>query len=620
VSLSFSRRSGFFALLILLCCSPLSATIRYDVFLNHPEKHLFHVIMTIPHVQNYVDLQIPAWNALYQVRDFAAHVRNVEARLTPDTLDPAEGMRAGGNSRPVLIRKLDKQTWRLYLNLGREMVTATYDIYWDEPGPFATQFNPEHAFINPAMILMYVPDRRSEAVIFDLDIAPAKWQGGGPGVQLAQPMNEHAQNFSAKFASYDELADSPVELGHFEQFQLPGMQPEISVVVHGDNFKKKQIESELKRICEYEIGLMGGAPYPRYTFIFHIGKAAAGAGGGMEHSNATAISVPSGEYLASVAAHEFFHLWNVKRIRPDTLYPVDYTKEQYTRALWFAEGVTNTYGSYALARSGIWSKQQFYHDLGEQITELEARPANHWQSVEESSLDAWLEKYPLYNSPEYSVSYYTKGQILGVLLDILMRDRTDNGKSLDDLMRAMNKNFALAGKNYHDSTDIQSTAESIAGGSFDDFFKHYVAGSEPLPYHEIFSLVGLELREAEQRRATLGFSGEFASKTAFTVRGVDADGPAAQAGLQVGDVILRWNGGDPPRRLNEWIRQQKPGDLLHLRVRREGTEADLDIHLGEMRETFYDLAEDSHAGEKARRIRDGLLRGVTDTAASHAAR
>ena len=288
----------------------------------------------------------------------------------------------------------------------------------------------------------------------------------------------------------------------------------------------------------------------------------------------------------------------MKRIRPDTLYPVDYTKEQYTRALWFAEGVTNTYGSYTLARSGIWSKQQFYHDLGEQITELEARPANRWQSVEESSLDAWLEKYSLYNSPEYSVSYYTKGQILGVLLDILMRDRTDNGKSLDDLMRAMNKNFALAGKNYHDSADIQSTAESIAGGWFDDFFKHYVAGSEPLPYREVFSLAGLELREAEQRRAKLGFLGELTEKAALTVRNVDADGPATQAGLQVGDVILRWNGGDPPRRLNEWLRQQKPGDLLHLRIRRDGAETDLDIHLGEVRETFYDLAEDSHAKRK----------------------
>ena len=187
------------------------------------------------------------------------------------------------------------------------------------------------------------------------------------------------------------------------------------MVVHGDNWKKKQIESDLKRICEYEIKLMGGAPYSRYTFLLHIGKGAAGAGGGMEHADSTAISVPSGEYLPSVAAHEFFHLWNVKRIIPATLYPVDYAKEQYTRALWFAEGITNTYASYTLERTGLWTKQQLYHDLGAQITELESRPANLWQSAEQSSLDAWLEKYPLYNRPEFSISYYTKGQVLGEL-------------------------------------------------------------------------------------------------------------------------------------------------------------------------------------------------------------
>src|SRR5260370_39544046 len=210
---------------------------------------------------------------------------------------------------------------------------------------------------------------------------------------------------------------------------------------------------------------MGAAPFERYTFILHIGKGV--GGGGMEHANWAGIGVPSDEFLPAVAAHEFFHLWNVKRIRPASLEPVDYEKEQYTRALWFAEGVTNTYASYALVRSSVWSKQQFYADLGEQISELEGRPANRRQSAEQSSLDAWLEKNPLYNQAEYSVSYYTKGQVLGNLLDILIRDRTGNEKSLDDVIRALNVNFAKQGKTYRDSLDVQLTAESVAGGSLD---------------------------------------------------------------------------------------------------------------------------------------------------------
>src|SRR6202035_3346047 len=223
------------------------------------------------------------------------------------------------------------------------------------------------------------------------------------------------------------------------------------------------------------IKLMEGSPFEHYTFILHIGKGA--GGGGMEHANSTAIGIPSDEYLPGVAAHEFFHLWNVKRIRPATLEPVDFTKEQYTRALWFAEGVTSTYGAYTLVRSGIWNKERFYGDLGQQISELEARPANRWQSAEQSSLDAWMEKYSLYENPEYSVSYYTKGQVLGVLLDILIRDRTDNAKSLDDVLREMNNDFGVPGKPYRDSLDVQLTAEKVAGGSFEDFFKNYVAAA-----------------------------------------------------------------------------------------------------------------------------------------------
>jgi predicted metalloprotease with PDZ domain len=608
------RGAQFLGLLAVLLgfgyCPSLQATIRYNVSLAYPEQHLFHVTMTIPDVEGEVVIQIPAWNALYQIRDFSSHLQQVEVRQGP----AQPGSRAVANTAPS-IEKIDKQTWRI---TGNGTVIVRYATYWDEPGPFATQLNREHAFINPAMILMYVPERLSEQVQLGLDDLPESWSGEGPGIQMDERM-DRARRLSSEFPNYGTLADAPIEAGKFEEFQLSGMSPEIWVVIHGDNYKKKQVETELKRICEYELKLMGRAPYRRYTFVLHIGKGATGAGGGMEHADSTAISVPSEESLASVAAHEFFHLWNVKRIRPATLYPVDYTKEQYTRALWFAEGVTNTYGSYTLERSGLWSKQQLYHDLSEQITQLEARPANRWQSAEQSSLDAWLEKYPLYENSEYSVSYYTKGQILGVLLDILIRDRTDNQKSLDDVLREMNNDFAVPGKPYRDSLDVQLTAEKVAGGSFEDFFKHYVAGANPLPYQAVFVLAGLELRQTTRQRAALGFAAEGAGKGPVVVRSVDANSAAAEAGLQSGDLISKWNGGAPPRRLGDWLPQHKSGELLHLVIRREDAELKIDFRLGEITETFYDLAEDSRAGDKARHIREGLLHGVTDAATIHAA-
>jgi predicted metalloprotease with PDZ domain len=586
-----------FHLLALLAFSAASeATIQYEVSLEHPEQHLFHVTMTIPNVNGEITVQMAAWNALYQVRDFSAHVQQVEAFA---------------GTEKVPIEKLDKQTWRIK---GNGTITVRYATYWDEPGPFGTQLNSEHAFMNPAMILFYVPERRAEDVKLSIANPPANWNASSAADGRIDFAGSY-RIFSFTAPTYDALADAPIEVGKFEEFSLPGIKPPIFVVLHGDNWKQKRVEEDLKRICEYEMKLMEGAPFERYMFILHIGKGA--GGGGMEHANSTAIGVPSDEYLAGVAAHEFFHLWNVKRIRPASLEPVDYTKEQYTRALWFAEGVTSTYGSYTLVRSGIWTKERFYVDLGEAITELEQRPANRWQSAEQSSLDAWMEKYPLYNEPEFSVSYYAKGQVLGDLLDILIRDRTDNAKGLDDVLRAMNKDFAKQGKTYRDSLDVRLTAEKVAGGSFEEFFQKYVSGTEPFPYQQILGLAGLELRKAERRLATLGFAAERDANGLLTVKAVDPEGAAAKAGLRVGDVIVGWNGGAVPRSLERWVRGQKPGDLLKLRIRRDEKEIALEFRLGEVKETVYVVLGDAHATEKARRIREGLLRGETASVAAH---
>jgi predicted metalloprotease with PDZ domain len=597
------RLALLFHLLALLGFSAAGkATIQYEVSLEHPEKHLFHVTMTIPNVKGEVTVQMAAWNALYQIRDFSSRVQYVEAFA---------GNLSGDSGRLIQLtpQKMDKQTWRIQVE---GTVSVRYAIYWDDPGPFSSQLNNEHAFMNPAMILFYVPDRRAENVKLTIPNPPNNWRAESASFGGSETIGG-ARAFFFEAPTYDALADTPIEIGKFEEFDLTGVSPRVTVVVHGDKWRKKQVEDELKRICRYEIGLMEGAPFEHYTFILHIGRGA--GGGGMEHSNSTAIGVPSDEYLAGVAAHEFFHLWNVKRIRPASLEPVDYTKEQYARALWFAEGVTSTYGSYTLVRSSIWSKERFYEDLGAQITELEGRPANRWQSAEQSSLDAWLEKYPLYNQPEYSVSYYTKGQVLGDLMDILIRDRTNNAKSLDDVLRAMNKDFAKQGKFYRDSLDVRLTAEKVAGGSFEEFFQKYVAGTEPFPYQQILGLAGLQLRSTENRRATLGFTTERDATGSLMVRTVDEEGLAAQ--VHPADVIVAWNGGEPPRRPSRWVNEQKPGDVLRLRIRRDEKEISLEFTLGEAKETSYDVFEDPQASEKARSIREGLLRGETASSNRH---
>jgi len=589
-------RSAIVAAVFYFAC-PARATINYTVSLSHPESHIFGVTMRIPNVRDQVTLQMPGWNALYQIRDFSSHIMQVAAK-------DEEG-------RPLPLRKLDKQTWTVSAN---GTVTVSYPIYWDEPGPFASQLNPDHAFLNFAMVLLYVPERRSEDTTVAFDHVPDGWR---VAVELGQATEAAGHEHSFYMApSYDALVDAPVEIGNFDEFSTEAGGRHIRIVVHGDSGDRSRLAESLKHIVDYDVSLMGGAPFREYLFLFHVGNNF--GGGGMEHMNCTAISADVPAQLPSYAAHEFFHAWNVKRIRPLALEPVDYTKEMWTRSLWFAEGVTNTYGAYALLRTGLWSTQQFYGNLAEQIGELQARPAHRWQSVEQSSLDAWYEKYSLYMRPEESISYYNKGQIIGVLLDILIRDRTDNRASLDDVLRALNEEYAKAGRFYNESEGLRSVMEEVirkkapsADADLGDFFSRYISGSEEIPYSDFLGRAGWNLRDTSQHRAALGFSINRDNPASPSIASVDREGGASEAGLQAGDVLIALNGESLPRSPERWLRDHQPGERITVRVERRGEVRDFSFPLGRQTDAAYQITEIASPTERQRRIRDGILRGVT---------
>ncbi|MGB6200621.1 MAG: hypothetical protein WBF35_13840 [Candidatus Acidiferrales bacterium] len=471
------RVFGAAAIVCLFFCfaPPVRATINYTVSLANRDQHRFHVTMTIPNATGQTTVRMAAWDTLYQIRDFAYHVSSLGAH------DDA------GLATAV---KTDKDTWSI---TAHGTLTIQYDTDWNESGPFACQLDSSHAFINPAMILMYIPDRRGEDVRITFAGAPSNWN---IAVELPAAADGGAHTFIA--ASFDALIDAPFEIGTFDEFEFTAGGRTIRVAVTGRGWKRDQLTDILTRIVNNEVGMMGDAPFREYLFLFHIGD---GWGGGMEHMNSTSIFVANMGQLPGVAAHELFHAWNVKRIRPQSLQPVDDQREMWTRALWFAEGVTNTYEDYVMVRTGLWDKSQFYDEIAQRVTEIESRPAHTWQSAEESSLDAWFEKYDMYNQQDFSVSYYDKGELLGIMLDIQMREVSGDRVGLDDLMRAMYAGFALKNRYYNDSIDIRATAESVlrqagvAGDAADlgPFFAKYVAGTEEIPFADLLADAGLSL-------------------------------------------------------------------------------------------------------------------------------
>jgi len=343
--------------------------------------------------------------------------------------------------------------------------------------------------------------------------------------------------------------------------------------------------------------------------------------GGMEHAYSTAIETSTTRLnqeplaLASVSAHEFFHLWNVKRIRPQSLEPIDYTKENYTRTLWFSEGFTNTVGEYMLVRARLADERTFLDRLAAQIKALETRPANLTQSAEESSLDAWLEKYPYYRAPERSISYYDKGQIIGVLLDLEMRRVSDGKKSLRDLFQWMNAHYAKQGKFFDDEKGIREATENVTGAKFDEFFRRAVTSTEALPYAESFATVGLKLQRTQSTTADAGFTAASNFGPTPVVIAVTPGSEAEKANLRSGDSIVAVNGAEPSGNVVEQIAMMEPGSTVKLKVSSRNHTREVKYKLAAKQDVDFNFSELPGETEAQKARRAAWIRG--DSEAKH---
>ena len=565
--------------------------IHYELDLRQPATHLVRVQIRIPDAGPALQIQFPAWDALYQIRDFIRHVQELEATC---------------DERPAELRAIDIDTWQTGSESCHEL-DVRYAVFANQESVFSAILNEQHAFLNLAQILFYLPAERHRAVQVKFAL-PQGWR-------LATTLGSQDAGDECAAPDYDSLADNPVEAGTFDEYSYRQKSADYRVVVYAPfaSYPPKKLLEAIAKITEVETALMDDVPFRRYTFIFHF---VSGEGGGMEHANGTAIAYPptalgSGwEGLESLIAHEFFHLWNVKRIRPQGLEPVDYVRGNDTRDLWFSEGFSSLYAELALVRSGLIGREGFYQHLAGQISDLQSRPARKVQSLELASLDAWLEKYPDYLQPERSISYYTKGELTGVLLDLAMRRASQDRASLDDVLRALNVEFA-GRRRFFEDRDLIALITRFTGGNLDaeGFFHVYVTGVDELDYQKYLRYAGLNLSQQTAERPAWGFKATGSAGGPIKVESVESGSTAAKAGLRAGDIV---------RSLNGQLLTVAPEDLsgvraaerVQLGIERNSRTLILKFRLGTRVDTRYRVEEDPRATPAEARLCEKWL-GLT---------
>ena len=609
MKITASRRLFLLLLVVLVSAAASSqneSKLDYTITLADAALHRVHVNMTYDPESGGHEVQLPVWNALYQVRDFSKNVM---------------GLRASSQSGEQLaVRQIDKTTWEFGPKPG--WVVLDYDIVLDEPGPFGAQFNEHHAFLNLAQVLMYPVNGREFPVSLRISGMVRAWKLATalPSSEIPAASPSGASGYVLHADNYDRLVDSPCELGQFAEvdFEQGGAKYRIVIDANPGDYELPKLLDSLKRITAAEVEWMNDRPFDSYVFIYHLPRGP--AGGGMEHASSTAIDHSASDLrdlrnLDSVSAHEFFHLWNVKRLRPQSLEPIDYTHENYTRALWFSEGVTSSVADLVLLKAGLMQSADYFRRLGEAITVLQGRPAHLFQSVEESSLDAWLEKYPSYRAPERSISYYNKGEILGVLLDLKLREDSHGQHSLRDLFQAMNRDYAKQGKFFADSDGVRLEAQKLTGTDLQSFFDQYVAGTAELPYDQLFATAGLSLSEERRVIADPGFGATRNFRGPLIIDEVYGD-QARSVGLQEGDEIIGIQGQSPLRNLEQQFANLKPGTKVSLTVLTRGLQKDVQITLGERQVEAFVLRESPQANREQIARRNAWLTSENQPSAS----
>jgi predicted metalloprotease with PDZ domain len=602
---------------------PLTS-ITYRLSMSKPVSHLFEVSIEVELPKDSkarsVDFQIPKWApGRYAVFDFAKNVQQFEAL---GGICPPE---AKCKMPAIPVSRLDDQTWRV-ATANTHALTIRYKVFGNDLSGTFSQLDPRHANYNGHSIFMYVVNHKPDPVKLVID-PPSGWR-------VVNGWTERPDQREWQFANYDMMSDTPTEIAPdwtIDEFQVDGKRYHVVVHSFGDEGgRRPALVRDIEKIVRAETAMWGPPEFEAYTFLIHF-AADDHSGDGMEHLTSTQIIEPgalgeSGVYASALGtvAHEFFHVWNVKRLRPLELGPWDFTRPLSTRSLWIAEGLTNYYGHLMMRRAGIWDKTQLLRRESETIKNIERAPGSHLMSAENSSLSApFLDDAPHAQRVDLSntaISYYPKGELIGMVLDMMIRGRTEGKASLDEVMRRMyeeyylkspNATYYLRGRGYIPE-DLLRVASDVAHYDFTDFFTRYVRDVEMLPYDEAFGYLGLRLvREQAREPYHAGIAVNWTAGSSLTIASVSHNSPAEDAGLQEGDEIILL--GRKKISGATWLvslSRYKQGDRIPITVKRDRQTIRTTLVIGEPERFEYRIEDRQDATPQQKALREAWLNGA----------
>ena len=530
--------------------------IFYQVSMSQPTSHLFEVTITIDNWQErQLNLKMPVWTpGSYLVREYSRNLQDFTAKNSQ-------------NKTRLIFQKVSKNHWQIETE-DAISISIFYRIYAHELSVRTNHLDDSHGYFNGAALFLYIPGLEFLPSVLEIVPPQTDWKV----TTSLEPLEGKKNTFLVP--DFDTLVDNPVEVGTHQCYEFQVRKKIHRLAVWGKgNIDAEKVIRDMEKIIEVEADLYGGLPYDNYVFLLHLSN---NGFGGLEHKNSCTLNYSRFGFrdpekynrFIQLVAHEFFHLWNVKRIRPKALEKFDYEQENYTPSLWFSEGTTSYYDLLIPLWGGLYNSKVFLDNLSKEITRFLVTPGREVQPLAESSFDAWIKLYRRdTNSDNSQMSYYLKGELLSLLLDLLIRDRTQNQRSLNDVMRQMWEKFGKTEIGFTEN-QLKEVMESVADRDLTDFFKDYLHTTKELPFNDYLEPFGLRLQAVPEDNPIphTGMRVQLENGKDM-IKFVAANSPAQVAGISPDDELLALDGiRVTAEQLPERLKDYQANDMIELSV------------------------------------------------------